>query len=149
MTVCFNRAVWRAGLLALVFSLDVQAATSAGVTASDAWIREVPPQSKVAAAFVELNNSGKVSERIVAMSSPVAVRVEWHDMRHENGRMEMSQRLSPELPAGSYTRLEPMASHLMLLGLKQPLRVGMRVPLTLTMASGQQLLFSAEVRAGL
>ena len=140
-----NRAALCAGALALVLSLNASAAVLAG----PAWIREVPPQSEVAAAFVELSNPGKQRERIVAMSSPLAARVEWHDMRHENGRMEMSQRLSPELPAGSYTRLEPMASHLMLLGLKQPLRVGMRVPLTLTMASGQQLLFSAEVRAGL
>ena len=149
MTVCFNRAVWRAGLLALVFSLDVQAAASAGVTASDAWIREVPPQSKVAAAFVELNNSGNVSERIVAMSSPVAVRVEWHDMRHENGRMEMSQRLTPEMPTDSRSRLAPMGSHFMLLGLKQPLRVGMSVPLTLTLASGQTVEMQAVIRPSL
>ena len=142
MTVCFNRS---AGLLALLLSLDAQAA----VTASGAWIREVPPQSKVAAVFLELNNSGAVSERIVAMSTPVAARVEWHDMRHENGRMEMSQRLNPELAAGSRSRLAPMGSHLMLLELKQPLRVGMSVPLTLTLASGQSVNLQAEVRPSL
>lgn len=147
MTVCFNfsltRALWSAG--ALLLSVNA----SAAVTAGQAWIREVPPQSEVAAAFVELNNSGKQRERIVAMSSPLAARVEWHDMRHENGRMEMTQRLQPELPARSNTSLAPMASHLMLFGLKQPLRVGMFVPLTLTLASGQRVLLSAEVRAGL
>lgn len=145
MTVCFNRVAWRAGLLALLFSMDVQAA----VIAEQAWIREVPPQSEVAAVFVELNNPGKKTERIVAMSSPLAARVEWHDMRHENGRMEMSQRLRPELPAGSRTSLEPMASHLMLFGLKQPLRVGMSVPLTLTLASGQRVSVLAAVRPSL
>ena len=145
MTVCFNRAIWFAGVLTLAVSMQVQAA----VTAGQAWIREVPPQSEVAAAFVELVNAGKKAERIVAMSSPLAARVEWHDMRHENGRMEMSQRLRPELPAGSRTSLAPMASHLMLFGLKQPLRVGMSVPLTLTLASGQKVRMSAEVRAGL
>ena len=154
MTVCFNlsisramsvRAAGYAGALALAFSMNA----SAAVTAEQAWIREVPPQSEVAAAFVELNNSGKQRERIVAMSSPLAARVEWHDMRHENGRMEMSQRLKPELPAGSRTSLAPMASHLMLFGLKQPLRVGMSVPLTLTLASGQKVRVNAEVRAGL
>lgn len=145
MTVCFNRVAWRAGLLALLFSMDVQAA----VIAEQAWIREVPPQSEVAAVFVELSNPGKKTERIVAMSSPLAARVEWHDMRHENGRMEMSQRLRPELPAGSRTSLEPMASHLMLFGLKQPLRVGMSVPLTLTLASGQRVSVLAAVRPSL
>ena len=145
MTVCFNCAAWQVGVLALLFSINAQA----GVTAEQAWIREVPPQSKVAAAFVELSNSGKKSERIVAMSSPFATRVEWHDMSHENGRMEMSQRLSPELPAGSRTKLMPMGSHFMLLGLKQPLRVGMSVPLTLTLASGQRVSVLAEVRPSL
>jgi len=149
MTVCFNRATGRVGVLALLCSMNVLAASSVAVTASDAWIREVPPQSKVAAAFVELSNSGQKSERIVAMSSPFSSRVEWHDMSHANGRMEMSQRLSPELPAGSRTKLMPMGSHFMLLGLKQPLRVGMSVPLTLTLASGQKVRVNAEVRAGL
>lgn len=149
MTVCCNRgrhrAAWRVGMLALLFSVNLQAA----VTAGQAWIREVPPQSDVAAAFVELSNSGRKSERVVAMSSPLAARVEWHDMRHENGRMLMSQRLNPELPAGSHISLAPMASHLMLLGLKQPLRVGMSVPLTLTLASGRTIRVNAEVRPGL
>jgi copper(I)-binding protein len=150
MTVCFNRAMsvraaLYAGVLALAFSMNA----SAAVTAKQAWIREVPPQSTVAAAFVELSNSSKKVEHIVAMSSPLAARVEWHDMRHENGRMEMSQRLRPELPADSRTTLAPMGSHFMLLDLKQPLRVGMLVPLSLTLASGQIVSLLAEVRPSL
>ena len=42
-----------------------------------------------------------------------------------------------------------MGSHFMLLGLKQPLRVGMSVPLTLTLASGQRVSLLAEVRPSL
>lgn len=163
MTVCFNRALWRSAMLAgtalLLGSVSVEAAvnrettpasaTAASLTARDAWIREVPPQSPVAAVFVELGNAGPRVERIVAMSSPLAARVEWHDMRHENGRMMMAQRLTPELPAGSRTRLAPMGSHLMLLELTQPLRVGMTVPVTLRFASGRTLSLQAEVRSGL
>ncbi|MES2908572.1 MAG: copper chaperone PCu(A)C [Pseudomonadota bacterium] len=145
MTSCFNRAARYAGMLTLAFSMNA----SAAVTAAQAWVREVPPQSTVAAVFVELNNTGRRAEHIVAMSSPLAARVEWHDMRHENGRMEMSQRLKPELPAGSRTTLAPMASHFMLLGLQQPLRVGMSVPLTLTLASGKTISLLAEVRPSL
>lgn len=148
MTVCFNRVLSvRAALHAGLLVLSMNA--SAAVTAGQAWIREVPPQSTVAAAFVELKNTGRRAEHVVAMSSPLAARVEWHDMRHENGRMEMSQRLKPELPAGSRITLAPMGSHLMLLGLKQPLRVGMSVPLTLTLASGQRISLLAEVRPSL
>jgi len=146
MTKCFNRAIWGSGLLVLALSMNALADGSRSVTANAAWIREVPPQSTVAAAFVELRNAGDQAQRVVAMASPLAASVEWHDMRHVNGRMEMSQRLQPELPAGSRTTLAPMGSHLMLLGLKQPLRVGMKVPLSLTLASGQTVRVLAEVR---
>jgi len=146
MTICSNRAVGFFALLMLALSMNVLASGSHAVTAQAAWIREVPPQSTVAAAFVELRNEGDQAQRVVALASPLAARVEWHDMRHVNGRMEMSQRLHPELPAGSRTTLAPMGSHLMLLGLKQPLRVGMKVPLSLTLASGQTVSMLAEVR---
>jgi len=143
MTVCVNRGRgWIASLL-----LVLSANASAAILAEQAWIREVPPQSPVAAAFVALTNTGKSADHIVAMASPMAGRVEWHDMRHEHGRMEMTQRLRPELPAGVTTQLAPMASHLMLLELKQPLRVGMKVPIFLTLASGKKLRVTALVRA--
>lgn len=142
MTVCVNRGRILAASLLLMLSANA----SAAITASQAWIREVPPQSPVAAAFVVLTNTGKSADYIVAMSSPMAGRVEWHDMRHEHGHMEMTQRLRPELPAGVTTSLAPMASHLMLMELKQPLRVGMNVPLLLKLASGKTLRVSAEVR---
>jgi len=142
MTVCINRGRrWIASLL-----LVLSANASAAILAEQAWIREVPPQSPVAAAFVLLTNTGKSADYIVEMSSPMAGRVEWHDMRHEHGRMEMTQRLRPELPAGVTTPLAPMASHLMLMELKQPLRVGMNVPILFRLASGKTLRVSAEVR---
>lgn len=143
MSFCLSRQRLMVGVLLAAAVSYAQA----NVTVSDAWIREVPPQSRVAAAFMAIQNSAAAPDQIVAMTSPLAERVEWHDMRHEQGRMQMSQRMKPELPAAMTTRLAPMQSHLMLIDLKQPLRVGMQVPIALTLASGNVLRLTAEVRA--
>lgn len=143
MTRCWNR--WM-GVVCMLLCVQVGNAYAA-IAVTDAWIREVPPQSPVAAAFMVLTNDSQSADRIVAMSSPLAGRVEWHDMRHEQGRMEMTQRHRPELPAGVTTRLAPMESHLMLLELKQPLRIGMIVPIELRLASGGTIFVRAEVKA--
>ena len=46
----------------------------AAIAVTNAWIREVPPQSPVAAAFMALTNDSQSADRIVAMSSPLAGR---------------------------------------------------------------------------
>jgi copper(I)-binding protein len=45
------------------------------------------------------------------------------------------------------TALVPGASHLMLLNLRQPLRVGDSVPVRLTLANGDVLVLNATVRS--
>lgn len=116
------------------------------IIARDAWVREVPPVSPAAALFVTLHNAGAKAVAITKMSSPVAERVEWHDMIMADGHMRMSQRHVIELPVGD-TTLAPGASHLMLLNLRQPLRVGDSVPVRLSLANGEVLALNATVRA--
>lgn len=115
------------------------------ITAQQAWVREVPPVSPAAALFVELNNAIPESIAITAMTSPAAGRVEWHDMRMRDGQMHMTQRDTIELPAG-VTTLAPGGSHLMLMDLRQPLAVGDSVQVSLSLANGQTLTFTAPVR---
>ena len=116
------------------------------IIARDAWVREVPPVSPAAALFVTLHNASAKAVVITEMSSPVAERVEWHDMVMTDGHMRMTQRHAIELPMGD-TALAPGASHLMLLGLRQPLRVGDSVPVRLSLANGEVLALNATVRA--
>lgn len=132
MMNCFDtRAASTAGrLLAGVAACLVALPAMAAVSLSDAWIREVPPASPVAAAFVTLTNRGGDPVRVTAIESPLADKVHWHDMTMDAGMMRMQVRSRIVLAAGSRVSLKPGASHLMLLGLKQPLPVGAKVPLT-------------------
>jgi hypothetical protein len=116
------------------------------ITAQQAWVREVPPVSPAAAMFVRFHNASDKPVAITAMQSPAAERVEWHDMTMTTGHMRMTQRHQIELPVGDSV-LAPGASHLMLIALRKPLRVGDQVPVSVTLANGETLALTATVRA--
>lgn len=133
------------GLMALVLS-GWSLLAQADVVATDAWVREVPPVSPSAAVFVSLENRGDQAVTIMRLSSPLAAAVEWHDMHHHDGMMHMQARQDIVLPAGSRHQLAPGGSHLMLVDLQRPLRVGDVVPLSLELSTRQVVTINAVVR---
>lgn len=118
----------------------------AQVSVEDAWIREVPPGSPAAAVFMVITNSSDKAVRVVSMASPIAQRVEWHDMKRENGLVRMTQRKVIELPANARVQLQPGGSHVMLLGMQKAPSTGSQVPVILSLDNGQQLTINAVVR---
>ena len=87
-----------------------------------------------------IKNQGAQPERLLSASTPVAERVELHRMTLEEGVMHMRPVQAIELPAQSTTALRHGGPyHLMLIGLKQPLKDGDRFDLTLNFErSGSQ-----------
>jgi copper(I)-binding protein len=70
-------------------------------------------------------------------------------MSHEGGMMKMREVKAIELPAGKPVNLGDNGYHVMLIGLKEPLKAGDKVPLTLSIMTGQQVTrveTSAEVK---
>ena len=57
-------------------------------------------------------------------TSPVAARVELHEMAMDGDVMQMRAVPALELPAGKARRTQARRQHVMLIGLKQPLKVG-------------------------
>jgi hypothetical protein len=96
------------------------------------WSRATPPAAKVGAGYLSIANRGTSADRLVAAQSPVAGRVEIHEMRMDAGIMrmrELAQGLA--LPPGGQVDLKPGGYHLMLMDLRAPLREGAAVPVTL------------------
>jgi copper(I)-binding protein len=118
----------------------------AQVSVEDAWIREVPPGSPAAAVFMVITNASNKAVRVTKMTSPIAKRVEWHDMKHDNGLMRMTQRKVIELPANGRVQLQPSASHVMLLDMKRAPAPDSQVPVIWSLDNGQQLTINAVVR---
>jgi hypothetical protein len=79
-----------------------------------------------------IRNRGNAPDRLVAASTPVAERVELHEMSTEGDVMRMREVPAIDLPAGQEVQLRHgQRYHLMLINLRQPLKVGDRFDLTL------------------
>ena len=129
-------------LLACVPAL--QAAESMRV--EDAWARETPPGVTNGAAYVTLINEASDKDRLVSVRGAVSETVELHTHLMEGDMIMMRQVESIEVDAGDRTVLEPGGKHLMLIGLKQPLVVGDRFPLTLEFEKAGEITVQVEVR---
>lgn len=121
----------------------------AQVHVSDPWVRTTVAQQKATGAFMQLASPSDT--KLVGATSPVAAIVEVHEMAMENDVMRMRQIPSVALPAGKPVALQPGGFHIMLINLKNQVKPGDMVPLTLTFenASGKREMVnvSAQVRA--
>jgi hypothetical protein len=102
-----------------------------GVVIDDPWARATPGRSGNGAAYFKVTNHGKAADRVVAAVSPVARRAELHAHIKEGGVMRMRKVAGVDLAPGASAVFEPGGYHVMLMGLKEPLKQGARFPLTL------------------
>ena len=82
-----------------------------------------------------IRNTGAVADRLLAASTPAATSVEIHRMQLQGDVMQMRAVSAVEIPASATVAMKhgtPDGYHLMLLGLKAPLKDGDRFPVTLT-----------------
>lgn len=98
---------------------------------ADAWVRGTVPQQQGTGAFMRITSAQ--GARLVGVQTPVAAIAEIHEMKMDGGVMKMGAVPALELPAGKTVELKPGGYHLMLMGLKQQLKGGDQVPLTLTL----------------
>ena len=100
------------------------------------------------AAYMRLTDQGTKPDELISASSPVAQKVELHVFNVENGVYGMHPVQAIEvMPGAASTVLRPGGAHVMLEGLKQPLKVGETFPLTLTFKDAGQLCVEVEVRS--
>jgi copper(I)-binding protein len=127
MNTCICARLCGAGgaiFLATLFLLPL-AAVAADITASNAWSRATPAGAKVGVGYVTIRNDGDTADRLVSVSTAAAEKAEMHETKMENGVMQM--RPLPDgipIPAHATATLAPGSAHLMLIGLKQPLKQG-------------------------
>ncbi|MCY7314910.1 MAG: copper chaperone PCu(A)C [Rubrivivax sp.] len=131
--------------LALAIALSAGAA-GAQTTVADAWVRGTVPQQKATGLFATITSAQ--GGRLVEALSPAAGVVEIHEMSMDGNVMRM--RALPAglaLPAGQPVSLKPGGYHLMLLDLKQPLKAGDSVSVTLVVEGADKQRQNIEVKA--
>ena len=131
-------------LLISLLSLAASAAF-AQVTVKDPWVRATVPQQKAAGVFLQITSAKDA--RIVEARSPAANVVELHEMRMVDNVMKMRAIPALALPAGKVVELKPGGYHVMLVDLKQQIKDGDRVPLTLVIEDKDHKRETIEVNA--
>lgn len=125
-------------------------ADSSSVKVEQAWARATPGAVKTGAIYLTITNTGTTPDTLEgAASTPAAEHADLHEMKMENGVMEMRPVPSLTIDPGKSVVLAPGGYHLMLTGLKAPLKEGETVPLTLTFAhAGAQQVTASVAKVG-
>ncbi len=110
----------------------------------DVWARATVAGQDMGGAFLRIVG-GRQADRLLGASSPLAMAVELHSMRMEGDVMRMRAVEHIDVPAGQTVALSPGGFHLMLMGLNEPLRPGMQLPLVLRFQKAGEVPVQAEV----
>jgi copper(I)-binding protein len=126
------------GLLLAGLARHPGLAQAHGAKAGDVVVRHpyappTPPGATTAAVYFRgLRNRGGAPDRLLSAETPAAERVELHEMWLDGAVMRMRAHPAIDLPAGAeLPARHGQRWHLMLQGLKAPLKLGDRLPLRL------------------
>ena len=129
---------------ALVAVAAASAWAQADVKVENAWVRGTVAQQKATGAFMRLTAAAPA--RLVEARSPVAGVVEIHEMAMDKDVMRMRPIPGLDLAAGRTTELKPGGYHVMLMDLKQQMKPGENVPLTLVFEDSAKKRFTQELQ---
>lgn len=135
----------RSRLAIALLALTSGTALAVDVEVSTPWVRGTVTGQQATGAFMEVTS--KTGATIVGISSPVAGVAEIHEMKMDGGMMKMRAVARLDLPAGQPVKLAPGGYHVMLIGLKQALKKGDFVPLTLKLEGKDKSVETLEVKA--
>jgi len=124
-------------ILSIIATLVALPLYAANLKVEDAWARATAPGQPVGGAFMKLTSD--TNAQLVGASSPVAGMVQVHMMKMQDGVMIMREMKSLPLPKGKTVELAPGGYHIMLMELKQPLKAGEHVPITLKVKAGTKI----------
>ncbi|MBP6176927.1 MAG: copper chaperone PCu(A)C [Anaerolineales bacterium] len=118
-------------IVLLVSACGAKGTEGTDIETHDAWARSAMKDGN-GAAYMLLHNHTEEGDALVGASSDVATATEIHlSQMKADGTMEMLQQESIDMPADFELELKPGSYHIMLIGLKQDLKVGDEIQITL------------------
>lgn len=146
-----NFGLLKAALFALLCLLTLNA-HGHGYTLGDLkiihpWARATVPGQANGGAYLQIDNTG-AADRLISAQVDVAGATELHQMSMDGEVMRM-QKLENgiDLPAKQKVELKPGGLHIMLLGLKAPLKEGDKLPLRLKFEKAGEITVEIHVAA--
>lgn len=143
--------------LLLLSALAITAAASAvqahsfklgEISIGHPFARATLPGQPAGAVYLRLENRGP-ADRLVkgSVGKDVAERVEIHVMHMDGDVMRMREVEALDVPANKSTVLQQGGTHLMLIGLKAPLKEGTTIPLSLRFEKAGEVSVTVNVEA--
>lgn len=131
-------------LTGIAYAGDTQRAKH--IELSQYWVRATIGTVPNTAAYLTIRSIDGRPDRLLRASSPAANKVELHAHLMQGGIARMRSVPSIVVPADKPMALAPGGLHLMLFGVKAPLKVGETIPLTLTFERAGAVTLSVPVR---
>jgi periplasmic copper chaperone A len=137
-------------LAAVLLMLAAGAATAheftrGSVTVAHPWARATPGGAKVGGAYLEIKAAAGKGDRLIAAHSPAAGKAEIHNHIMDGGIARMRRVEVIAIAGGKSVVLEPSGYHVMLMDLKQPLKEGDLLKLTLVFERAGEIEVDATV----
>ncbi|BBF91432.1 copper chaperone PCu(A)C [Blastochloris tepida] len=115
---------------------------------AEPWARATPPAAKVGGGYMRITNTGTEPDRLIGMSAPVAGRGEIHEMAVVDGVMRMRELENGiAIESGQTVELKPSGLHVMFMDIKEPLKEGTTIPVTLRFAKAGTIEVPFPVRS--
>jgi copper(I)-binding protein len=119
-------------------------AADAGLTIENPWARPAAI-GQMGVIYLTVKDTG-APDRLVGVETPVADEAQLHESKMAGNVMEMRPIQAAPVAAGQPLVLAPGGYHIMLMGLKQPLKVGDTVPVTLVFEKAGSVSATATVQ---
>ena len=129
-------------LAALLLSVSAYAGD---IQVEGAWTRATLPGQDMAMVYMSITSNQAAT--IVGVSTNVSKTAEMHTMEHKGGMMKMYEVKSINLPANGRLDMNMHGYHLVLNGLKAPLKAGKTIPLTLNIEMADKRIVKVDVQA--
>jgi hypothetical protein len=126
-------------VLALAMSFLLSACAPArGMEIQEAWVRPAA-QGENGAIYFVIRNQPQEADELTGVSSEVAEAVEMHESVMDGDVMQMHQLESVPLPPNSEITFKPGGLHIMLIGLKEDLKIGDEIEVTLHFKNAEEI----------
>ena len=135
-------------LMSLFFALYSISFAAPKIEIKEAWAEAVPPTSSLTAAYMVIENRGNEDDRLLKVVSRVSDYAEIHATSvDEKGVAKMKKIEAIAIPAGKVVEIKPGGYHIMLIGLRKPLKEGYKVALNLQFEKSGIIKVQAEVKS--
>ncbi len=141
-----SRPLLLAAASAAMLTAPAVAHAGSPIRVEGGWVAASLAGQRTGAAYLTLTNTGRAPDRLLGGTSPAAATVAPHHMATDRGVMIMRKLDGVALPPGGRVVFKPGGDHLMLEGLKRPLKAGQTVALTLRFARTAALTVRLPVR---